>query len=199
MAVSLERPTRITELDAVNFMLRAIGESPVSNLTTVSKPSAVKAQQVLGEQSLAVQSEGWNFVVEEEMSLEPHATSGYIYLPESIAAIEPAGTSRWDRVQERGGRLYDPVENTYVFTEAVVVKATIALPFDQLPQPARWYIAVKSAIQLVNSEGPGSASLRVVAEDLAEAKRLLEVYDRRLKPGGLRLHNSFFKRMRGNR
>jgi hypothetical protein len=198
MSVSLERPTRITELDAVNLMLRAIGETPVSSLGPTAKPTAVKAQQILGERSLVVQSEGWNFVVEQELKLEPNSL-GEIYLPENIASLEPAGRSQFDSLVERGGRLYDNSKSTFQFTSSVVVRAVLALPFSDLPQPARWYIAVLSALALINEEQPGGAAMRITSQDLSEAKNALERYDRRLRKGGLRRHNPHFRRTRGSR
>lgn len=198
MAVSLEQPRRMTALDAVNFMLKSVGESPVSVLGPTSKPTAVKAETLLAEYSIKVQSDGYRFAREEYLTLTP-TPQGEVYLPDNILSFEPTGASVVEDLVEDGQRLYDSRRSTFIFKKDVTIKAVLARPFKHLPQPARWYITLVAALSFINSENPGSPALRVTSEDLSEAKRALERYDRRLAKGGLRRLNPHFKRLRGNR
>ena len=50
-----------TELESVNIMLAAIGESPINTLTGLLPVDARLAQSTLAEVNKGVQSEGWSF------------------------------------------------------------------------------------------------------------------------------------------
>lgn len=196
---SLEAPKRITVLDAINIMLSNIGEDPVSSYGPNSKPTAQKARDRLAEESISIQSEGWNFSTELELELEPSPTTKEIMLPDNIQSWHPVGTSANLNLTEQGGRLYDRENSTFQFNQSVFLEAVLARPFDELPQPARWFITLSATIAFANSENPGGSYLRVTADQMSEARRKLLVFDRRLRKGGLRAHNAHFKRLRGNR
>jgi hypothetical protein len=196
---SLENPRRLTDLEAVNMMLRNIGEDPVSSLGPTAKPTAQKAQVMLAEENINVQSQGYNFCSEMEVTLQPN-TNGEIVLPDNLLSFYPVGRSEWMQVQEgEDNKLYDAAKSTYQFSDTVTLKAVLARSFNTLPQQVRWYLAVAASLRFANSENPGGASLRLTASDLEEAKANFEKYDRRLRRGGLRVHNPHFRRMRGNR
>ncbi|CAH0343719.1 hypothetical protein [Rhizobium sp. CECT 9324] len=196
---SLLAPSRITSLDAVNLMLRNIGEDPVSSLGSTAKPTAQKAVAMLAEESINVQSGGYNFCVERELTLPPNM-DGEIVLPSNILSFQPVGRSQMMVVQEgEDGKLYDAESSTYQFPSAVSLMVVLGRPFDTLPQPVKWFITLSAAMRFANSENPGGAALRVTASDVEQAKVGFERFDRRLRKGGLRQHNPHFRRMRGNR
>ena len=196
---SLQTPRRITALDAVNIMLANIGESPVTVLGPTAKPTAQKAEAKLAEESIRIQSGDYNSFRSVRLELEPSPSTGIIELPESIISWHPVDESMWDTLTEQDGKLYDTTRNSEVFTHKVAVEAVLARPFESLSQKARWYITCSAAISFSNTEQPGGAYLRVTTEILQEAERAFEAADRRLRKGGMRLHNPFIKRMRGRR
>ncbi|KAB2662743.1 hypothetical protein F9K91_21140 [Brucella tritici] len=195
---SLEAPRRITELDAVNIILHNAGEETVITFGPNSKPSAQKAKEMLAEESIRLQSDGYNFCTSRNLRLSPNS-SGEIFLPDNILSFQPTGPSAWMDIQEKSNRLYDASNDSLRFNSEVFVEAVLARPFADLPQPARWLIALNAAMRFANSENPGNAGLRVTAKDIEAAERSLKQYDRRLRKGGLRRHNPHFKRLRGNR
>jgi len=195
---SLEAPRRITELDAVNIMLRNIGETPVVTLGSTAKPTAQKAQEMLAEESIRVQSEGYNFSTERELKLEPN-DEGEIRLPSNTLSFNPTTYSADRNLQEDGGKLYDVDNNSFQFDGPIYIQAVLAKPFASLPQPVRWFIAVSASLRFANSESPGSSSMRFTAKDVEEAKSSMDKYDRRLRKGGMRKHNPHVRRIRGNR
>lgn len=196
---SLETPRRLTIEDAVNVILKNAGVAPINSLGPNSKPSAIKAQDMLAEESIRLQSEGHNFCTVRDLELKPDATTGEVKLPNNTLSIHPVGRSSALRVQEDGGRLFDYERASYRFDSPVWVDAVLAKPWSSLPQPARWAITVAAALRFSNSENPGGANMRLTAEDLQEAEANLTKYDRRLLKGGLRVHNPHFKRLRGRR
>lgn len=198
MAISLTRPTRLDRLSCVNAILQAAGEDEVSNLGEGATESALSVSSILAAYSTSVQSEGWNFCTEFRLKLSPNA-SGEIYLPENIMTLEPVDESFFESVQDRGGRLYDSTKSTFKFDRDVYVKAVLALPFDELPQPAAWYITIQATLAYINSETPGDASLRPKSVEEQAAKAALERYDNRLRKGSLKDTNPHFFKARRRR
>ena len=196
---SLENPRRLTVEDAVNVVLKNSGITPINSLGPNAKPAAIKAKDMLAEESIRLQSEGYNFCTVRNLELLPDAVTGEVKLPNNTLSIHPVGRSQALRVQEDGGRLFDYGRASFKFDSPVTVDAVLAKPWSSLPQPARWAITVAAALRFANSENPGGATMRLTAEDLREAEANLMKYDRRLLKGGLRVHNPHFKRLRGRR
>ncbi|WP_112212719.1 hypothetical protein [Agrobacterium sp. CFBP2214] len=198
MAISLTRPKRLDRLSCVNTILRAAGEDEVSNLGDGATESALKAASTLASYSTAVQSEGWTFCTEDSLRLTPNS-SGEVYLPENLLTLEPTDYSTFEKLQDRGGRLYDASSSSFRFSGPVYIKAILALPFDELPQPAAWYITILATLAYINGETPGDASLRPKNMEAEQAKIALERYDSRLRKGSLKDKNPHFRRVRRSR
>lgn len=125
-----------TELHAVNELLAAIGESPLSSLDTLP-PSGHTALHILRAVALEVQTEGYWFNIEDDYELTPEL-DGTVPVPANTIEIDE-GSSGGDYVV-RNGLLYDRATKTGQFTAPVSVTITLRLPWTDLPQAARWYI-----------------------------------------------------------
>lgn len=137
--------TPTTELNAINTMLSAIGESPVNTVENSGLVDAVMAKQILDDVGRGVQSRGWHFNTEKAMVLTPTFPDKNIELPPTLLRIDTVhGDTHMDVVQ-RGKRLYDRRNHTYQFDRSITVDMVILLPFDELPEPARQYITIRSA------------------------------------------------------
>lgn len=161
-----------SRLDAVNTILTACGEQPVSVLDGTT-PDAANAEGILDEVLRDVQSEGWHFNTEKEVPLTP-TIGGLINLPANVAKIDlsDVDTSNVDPVQ-RGERLYDRKARSYVFQRAIKADIVYLLPFEELPEAARRYIAVKAA-RVFHDRFVGSDTLhRFTAEDETRARLAL--------------------------
>lgn len=157
--------TPTTELEAVNLMLDAIGESPLNSLGNSAVVDAVKAQAVLSEVSRAVQQKGWHFNTEKDFVLVPTAFDKEITLPSNCLRVDTVGEDKFIDVVQRGKRLYDRRKHTYKFDKGVKVDMVVLLPFEELPEAARYYIAVRSA-RVFQSRTVGSETLyQFTAED----------------------------------
>lgn len=130
-----------TELDAVNFMLRVIGEQPVNSIDESQLSEAVLAQQVLHRVNRTTQTKGLrcNSDYEYELAL----TGGEVQLPANVLSIERV----YDHldVVERGRKLYDRENKTYTFDEPVKVDIVWFIAFDDLPEHVRNYVTVQAA------------------------------------------------------
>lgn len=153
-----------TELEAVNIMLGTIGESPVSSLAAESSMVDVAiARQVLRELTMEVQGEGWHFNTEKAWSLTPTADTGEIPVPNNCIQIDSSGPSVSRDVVARGTRLYDLDARTYQFTGPVTVDMVILLPFDDMPQACRYYVAIRAA-RVFQQRMVGSSTLAAFSE-----------------------------------
>lgn len=126
----------ISELDAVNKILAVAGDSPVQTLED-SYIQAKLARQVLIRASRDVQSLGWWFNEEESVSLIPDV-NGFITVANNVIsfkAIEDSGG-----YIQRGTRLYNRTDRTYLFTTNVAADIIYSLEWNELPQSARAYI-----------------------------------------------------------
>ena len=78
-----------TELESVNIMLAAIGESPINSLTGTLPVDARLAQATLTETNKDVQSEGWSFNTEIDVTLTRDAVSKQIALSTDVLRVDP--------------------------------------------------------------------------------------------------------------
>lgn len=137
--------TLTPELTAINTLLAAAGESPVSSLTTSGLADVAEARAVLDELSREVQSSGWAFNTEYEYPLVPDA-DGLITLPQNTLRVDADRTFTQVDTVQRGLRLYDRKNHTYTFTESRLTGTIVfLLAFDELPETARRYITIKAS------------------------------------------------------
>tara|TARA_Y100000401_G_scaffold15553_1_gene10570 strand:- start:12069 stop:12629 length:561 start_codon:yes stop_codon:yes gene_type:complete len=161
-------------------MLGYIGEAPVNSISNTAElpVSAANAVSILDETSKEVQSNGWHFNTEREVTLSPSAADGKITLAADILQVDHEGTDNIDLVQ-RGTSLYDRKEKTDVFTNDIKVTVVKELPWDSLPEQARRYITLR-ATRYLQSRIVGSRELEaLILRDEFAAKANLETSDNR--------------------
>ena len=163
----------MTEKQAVNMMLTTIGEVPISNLDDLAGlQDASIARDILTNTSRAVQSKGWTFNLEFNVSRIPK-NNGQIELGSNVLRVDSVSKVRSSTsdIVERDRKLYDRERNTFQFTlgEAVKIDQVIFLAFSALPEAARRYIADKSA-RIFHDRVVGSGELhRFFQEDEGQA------------------------------
>lgn len=135
-----------TKLEAVNEVLAGIGESPVSSLAS-GFVTASMASDKIDAVSRELQERGWNFNIEEGLSLAPDVT-GLIHLPANVLRVEHADERQ--PITQRGLKLYDKVRHSYTFTQSVQVHMVVELAFEELPEAARAYVKFRAKRLLQN-------------------------------------------------
>ena len=134
----------MTELDAINRMLRYIGELPVPSDVTVDElpegHEAQTARTVLAETLREEQESKFWFNV-FNVTYYPD-TDGYITLPQNVVAFENT-----DYFKE-GGNLYtrDPLSG--IFDEPVELTVRLEITFDNIPDVFRTYVVLVAAKHL---------------------------------------------------
>lgn len=167
--------TPTSELEAVNVMLSAIGEAPVSSLDDPSLVDAALAQSILGETSVEIQTRGLHCNTEINFPLVP-TVDGEILIPSNCARIDTTDVSRDKDVTQRGNKLYDREERSFTsFTDKIYVDMVLLFGFEDLPQHVRRYITVKAArrfqARLVGSDTLASFTATDEQEALIEFER----------------------------
>lgn len=136
----------MSELDAVNKIMAVAGDAPVQTLDDDYIQSSL-AQQILVRTMRSVQNGGWWFNEEQGVNLIPDI-SGLITLP--VNAITVIANCDAGEIIQRGNRLYDRANRTYIFTAPVNVDMILMLEWDELPQSARAYITDVACTQYNN-------------------------------------------------
>lgn len=165
--------TPTTELEAVNIMLQAIKESPVSSLDDEDVVSAGIAQSTLRNLARTIQARGyvWNTDLNRKLL---RTTDGKVRLPANTLSVDTTGTSKGVNAVQRGEYLYDRVNHTYTFEEDLYVDLVVALEFDEMTEVARRYVTMR-ATSVFHQDILGSPHVdAMLQDDIAEAKALLK-------------------------
>lgn len=150
-----------TELEAVNLMLRSIGESPVQDLDENINPDAVNALAILRAVNRRVQAEGWNFNTQNNRLLTRNVDDE-IELPATTLSVDTVGESANVDVVQLQGKLYHVVNQTFEFENDLYVDITLHYDFEDIPQAARDFIVEDASKQFISSElGSGELNEQV--------------------------------------
>lgn len=152
-----------TELQSVNAILMAIGQSPVSKLydnegeeLSFINPEISFVYNILQEVNRDVQNEGWVFNREEHYPLCPEC-NGFIKVPNNVLRMDVSQGQiyRTSNVVKRDGKLYDKLHHTFVFGCCVSMDITWLFPFEDVPPVFKRYIthraSRRAATQLVSN------------------------------------------------
>ena len=135
----------ITELDAVNILLAAVGEAAVSSLETATTVDVTQAKNLISNINREVQQKGWHFNTEWDVVLSLDSDSR-IPLGTSVLSVYSPTKLTTIRGREGSPFLYDLDNNTFIWTTSINDAVTITLlDFEDIPQTARQYITTKAA------------------------------------------------------
>jgi hypothetical protein len=135
----------MTILQAVNICLSSMGEPEIDTLDGAGL-DAEAAENLIQETSASVQIRGFWF--NREIHQLAPSGSGHLLIPANSLSIDTTGLSADLDLIQRGSKLFDRKNNTYVFTAPVEVEIVACLPWDDLPPAARLAIATLAASTL---------------------------------------------------
>jgi hypothetical protein len=163
-----------TELSAVNSILGAIGQAPVTSLV-YDNPEIAFIYNLLRDANVDTQAEGWHFNTEKHVAYAPDAVTGKIAIANDVLQLDVSEgwTHRLYDVIRRDGHLYDKIKHTDDFSSITTIDLDVVklYTFENLPIPFRRYItyraSTKAATQLVAN--PNLVKLLQGQEALARA------------------------------
>ena len=162
-----------TELEAINIMLAAIAEAPINSLTGTLPVDAVTARSTLAEFNKEVQSEGWSFNTEIDVTLTRDG-SNQISLPANVLRVD-ANIHQHPTIDpiQRGLKLYDRLNNKYEFDEDLICTVIYLRTFEEIPEPARRYINIKAARVFVDRLVTDDGLRTYTGQDETRARAIL--------------------------
>lgn len=115
----------------------------MASLDVAVPVDAAIANSIIDEVSRETQLAGftWN---QETMWITPDG-SGYIQLPANTLKADVTGESYQLDVVQRGLKMYDRENNTYVFTDRIRLALTLGLDFDEISEAARRFVTIRAA------------------------------------------------------
>ena len=163
------------ELDAVNEMLAAIGESPVTTLDEDGSADVANARRILNKINRQIQSRGWTFNIEEGITLLPDVYSNLIvYSDDYLSLMATSGQSIY---VNRGGYVYDRTSKTDRFDSGITVNIIRLRDYDEMPECFRYWIVTKASRQFNNRFFGAPEVDGVLKEEEDEARRLCMEYE----------------------
>tara|TARA_B100000242_G_scaffold85614_1_gene57195 strand:- start:676 stop:1284 length:609 start_codon:yes stop_codon:yes gene_type:complete len=162
-----------TELESINIMLAAIGEAPINSLTGTLPVDARLAQQTLTEINKKVQMEGWSFNTEIDVTLTRDGSNEIALSIDTLRIDSNIHQHPTIDPIQRGLKLYDRLNNKYQFDEDLICTVVYFRAFNEIPEPARYYITIKAARVFVDRL-VGDQGLRTYTEqDETRARAIL--------------------------
>lgn len=166
----------MTELDALNMLLRLIGATPVNDINT-TYPEAANARATLARVRRKVQKRGWWFNIDYSLTFQPNE-DGEVVVSDDITSLVAE-----DRIHVlRGQKIYDKMNQTYVIGCPVCAIKTIrTLEWDDMPESVREYSAYVAAMEFVRDELEDYSKIDSLKQDAAMS--LIEVKKEDLEIG----------------
>ena len=143
-----------TELSAVNAILGAIGQSPLTTLTlndngAFDNPEVALIYNLLRDANVDVQSEGWHFNTEKHVPYQPDSITGKIAISNDILKMDVS--EGWEKRQydvvKKNGNLYDKFDHTDNWSDhtSIDLDITKLIPFEDIPTPFQRYITYRAS------------------------------------------------------
>ena len=173
----------MTELQAVNLLLSAIGEAAVSSLETATTVEVTQAKNLLSNVNRAAQQKGWHFNTEWDVVLTRDADDR-IPLSESILSVYQPGQLMTIRGRSGSMYAYDLDNNTFTWTKNLNNAVTITLlDFIDTPNTFRQYVTTRAA-RIFQEEIVGQVSAETVNRQ-EEAEAYADLLDDDAERAGL--------------
>ena len=163
-----------TELSAVNSILGAIGQAPVTSLV-FDNPEISFIYNLLRDANVDTQAEGWHFNTERHVKYTPDSVTGKIAIANDVLQLDVS--NGWSRrhydVVRRSGYLYDKIDHTDDFStiDSIDLDVVKMYNYEDLPTVFKRYITYRASRQAATQlvANPNLAKLITQQESLARA------------------------------
>lgn len=157
--------TPTTELEAVNEMLKAVGEIPVNTLEDLGFTDAAIARDTLRTKWRELLTRGWYFNRDSAYTFTP-AADGRVVLPPNVLAVLPSN-AEGRRIVPRNGLLWNATDftDTYKPDEAPTVDVIWLYAFENLPESARRVITVRAVTKFQTDQQGSEVNYKFTQDD----------------------------------
>jgi hypothetical protein len=176
-----------TELSAVNSILGAIGQAPITTLGTVSTTENIEAYDnpevafifnILRDANVDTQSEGWHFNTELHVEFA-RDTNNRIAFPNNILRLDlhENQSKRTKDLVNRDGFMYDKITHSNQFDANLILDVTYLSPFDNLPTVFKRYITYRASRVAATQLVANPALVKLLAQQEALSRAALMEYE----------------------
>lgn len=134
-------------VEAQDYILGVLGSSPTGDITSLN-PDAQAARTAISNVKKTLQKKGWWFNTNHNVVMSPN-TDNEILLPSNVLKIVPIGNQY---IIQRGIKLYDSANNTYIITVDVTADQILNLGWDLLPVDMQDAVRYRAAAELCSTE-----------------------------------------------
>ena len=128
-------------LEAVNEIISSVGSPPINSLSNITNVDGIDALRMLNKTSRRIQSIGWEWNRQDNVTFIPDALTNKIAYPNDIIKAVAA-----NRLIRKDGYFFDLDANTDRFTSSITITELVReLDFNDLPEAARDYITAVTA------------------------------------------------------
>tara|TARA_R100000781_G_scaffold471_1_gene785 strand:- start:1060 stop:1680 length:621 start_codon:yes stop_codon:yes gene_type:complete len=169
-----------TELSAVNAILGAIGQSPVTSLN-FTNPEISFIYNLLRDANVDLQAEGWHFNTERHVKYTPDS-NGKIEIGDDILRMDT--TNGWSHktydVVKRNGNLYDKYDHTDDWsdlTDGIELDIVRLLSYEDLPEVFKRYIIYKASVRAATQLVGNAQLAQLLAQQEALSRAAIQEYE----------------------
>lgn len=167
-----------TELSAVNNILGAIGQSPLTTLN-FDNPEVSFIYNLLRDANVDTQAEGWHFNTEKHVKYTPD-TNGKIAIGNDILSMDVHDNHirRNYNLVRRNGFLYDKQDHTDVFTvDSIDLDVVRLYNFEDLPIVFRRFITYRASAAAATQLVANPNLVRLLTNQAGLARAALQEYE----------------------
>jgi len=178
-----------TELSAVNSILGAIGQAPITALNTQTTTTSDSSQisenpeiamiyNLLRDANVDTQAEGWHFNTEYHVKFSPDADKK-IAIGNDILSMDLHDNQarRHHNLVRRNGFLYDKIDHTDEFDGDIDLDVVRLYAFEDLPIPFRRFITYRAMTAAATQLVANPNLVRLLGQQAGLARAALQEYE----------------------
>ena len=169
-----------TELSAVNNILGAIGQSPLTTLN-FDNPEIAFIYNLLRDANVDTQAEGWHFNTEKHVKYTPDSVTGKIAIGNDILSMDVHDNHirREYNLVRRNGFLYDKQDHTDDFSsiDSIDLDVVRLYNFEDLPIVFRRFITYRASAAAATQLVANPNLVRLLTNQASLARAALQEYE----------------------
>ena len=169
-----------TELSAVNNILGAIGQSPLTTLN-FDNPEVSFIYNLLRDANVDTQAEGWHFNTEKHVRYTPDSVTGKIAIGNDILSMDVHNNHirRDYNLVRRNGYLYDKQTHTDDFStiDSIDLDVVRLYNFEDLPIVFRRFITYRAAAAAATQLVANPNLVKLLGNQAGLARAALQEYE----------------------
>ena len=169
-----------TELSAVNNILGAIGQSPLTTLN-FDNPEVAFIYNLLRDANVDTQAEGWHFNTEKHVKYTPDSVTGKIAIGNDILSMDVHDNHirREYNLVRRNGVLYDKQDHTDDFStiDSIDLDVVRLYNFEDLPIVFRRFITYRAAAAAATQLVANPNLVKLLGNQAGLARAALQEYE----------------------